>query len=32
MPEELRKYFWDTQFEKLDLKKNKIYIISRLYC
>lgn len=32
MPEELKKYFWDTQFEKLDLNKNKIYIISRLYC
>ena len=32
MPEELKKYFWDTQFEKLDIRKNKRYIISRLYC
>lgn len=32
MPEELKEYFWDTQFEKLDLRKNKIYIISRIYC
>ncbi len=32
MPTELKKYFWDTEFEKLDLEKNKRYIISRLYC
>lgn len=32
MPEELKKYFWDTEFEKLDIQKNKRYIISRLYC
>lgn len=32
MPIELKKYFWDTEFEKLDLKKNMKYIISRLYC
>lgn len=32
MPTELKKYFWDTDFEKLDLQKNKGYIISRLYC
>lgn len=32
MPEELKKYFWDTQFEQLDITKNKRYIISRLYC
>ena len=32
MPTELKKYFWDTEFEKLDLEKNKKYIISRLYC
>ena len=32
MPEELKKYFWDTKFEELDKEKNKIYIISRLYC
>ncbi len=32
MPEELKKYFWDTEYEKLDKEKNKRYIISRLYC
>ena len=32
MPEEFRKYFWDTKFEELEKDKNKRYIISRLYC
>lgn len=32
MPEEFKKYFWDTKFEELDKEKNKRYIISRLYC
>lgn len=32
MPIELKKYFWDTEFDKLDLELNKRYIISRLYC
>ncbi len=32
MPEELKKYFWDTNFEELDIIKNKRYIIARLYC
>lgn len=32
MPEELKKYFWDTEFKELDMRKNKRYIISRLYC
>lgn len=32
MPSELKEYFWDTEFEKLDKNKNKRYIISRLYC
>lgn len=32
MPIELKKYFWDTEFEKLDLRKNMKYIISRLFC
>ena len=32
MPNELKKYFWDTEFDKLDIKKNMKYIISRLYC
>lgn len=32
MPNELKEYFWDTEFEKLDKNKNKRYIISKLYC
>ena len=32
MPEEFKKYFWDTEYEKLDKKKNMKYIISRLFC
>ena len=32
MLEELKKYFLDTKFEELDIRKNKRYIISRLYC
>lgn len=32
MPEELKKYFWDTKFDELDKENNKRYIISRLYC
>lgn len=32
MPEEFRKYFWDTKFEELDKERNKRFIISRLYC
>ncbi len=30
IPKDFKKYFWDTEFNKLDLEKNKIYIISRL--
>ncbi len=32
MPIEFKKYFWDTNYEELDIKKNKRYIIARLYC
>lgn len=32
MPIEFKQYFWDTEFEKLDMKLNKRYIIARLYC
>ena len=32
MPIDFKKYFWDTEYEKLDLKKNMKYIISRLFC
>lgn len=31
MPIEFKKYFWDTEYEKLDVKKNMKYIISRLF-
>lgn len=31
MPESLRTFFWDTDFDNLDLQENKYYIISRLY-
>lgn len=30
MPIEFKIYFWDTEFEKLDIRKNMKYIISRL--
>lgn len=32
IPKEYKKYFWDTDFDNLDLMKNKNYIIARLYC
>ncbi len=32
MPIEFKKYFWDTEYERLDIKKNMKYIISRLFC
>lgn len=32
MPNEFKQYFWDTEFDKLDINKNKRYIIARLYC
>lgn len=31
IPKEFKKYFWDTDFDSLDIQKNKKYIISRLY-
>ena len=31
MPIEFKKYFWDTEYERLDIKKNMKYIISRLF-
>ena len=30
MPEEYKKYFWDSDFEKLDVAKHKEYILNRL--
>ena len=32
VPVKFKKYFWDTEFNKLDIKKNMKYIISRLFC
>lgn len=31
LPEKLRPYFWDTDFDALDTQKNKLFIISGLY-
>ncbi len=31
IPEEFRVCFWDSDFEHLDIEKNKLFIISRLY-
>ena len=30
LPEFLKKYFWDVVFEKIDLEKNKEYILKRI--
>lgn len=30
LPKHLHKYFWDTESQKLDIKKYKFYIIERL--
>lgn len=32
MPESFKSYFCDTQFDKIDIDKNKQFIISRLFC
>lgn len=32
LPEKFRSVFWDTNFEELDAEKNKLFIISRMYC
>ena len=32
LPLRFKPIFWDTDFEKLDLEKNKLFIISRMYC
>ena len=32
IPIEFKPYFWDVNFEELDISKHKRYIISRLYC
>jgi hypothetical protein len=30
IPEFLKKYFWDVEFNKIDLKKNRVYILKRI--
>ena len=30
LPEFLKKYFWDVEFKKIDLEKNKIYVLRRI--
>ena len=30
LPEFLKKYFWDTEFEDIDPEENKIYILKRI--
>jgi hypothetical protein len=30
LPSNLRKYFWDVDFEKLNLKDNRVFILERL--
>lgn len=30
LPEILKKYFWDIDFEKLDIKKYRFYVIRRI--
>lgn len=31
LPSYLKKYFWDTDFAKLDPEKNRLYILSRIF-
>lgn len=30
LPHYLKKYFWDTDFERLDLSRSKVYILKRI--
>lgn len=30
LPEFLKKYFWDTEFEKITLKKRGVYVLKRI--
>ena len=30
LPEHLRKYFWDVEFEKIDVSTNRAYILQRI--
>lgn len=31
LPEKFRPYFWDSDFDHLDIRENMAFIISRLY-
>jgi len=30
LPQFLNKYFWDVELEKIDLRKNKVYVLRRI--
>lgn len=30
LPEEFKKYFWDTAIENIDLKENKDYVVGKI--
>ncbi len=30
LPEFLKKYFWDVEFKKINLKKNSVYVLRRI--
>lgn len=30
LPKFLKKYFWDTEFKKIDLQKRKVYVLKRI--
>ena len=30
LPEHLRKYFWDVEFEKIDLRTHRAYVLQRI--
>jgi hypothetical protein len=30
LPEFLNKYFWDVEFEKIDLQKRRVYVLRRI--
>ena len=30
LPSALKKYFWDVEFEKIDLEKRRVYVLKRI--
>lgn len=30
LPPHLRKYFWDTDFDKIDLERSRVYVLKRI--